>query len=159
MKWIKKNKFTVIAIVIFVLLTIVGVKVKDIFFPNQRSAVYGDRLDGKIPVESSVYEEVKTKLKENKIVEEVTINEIGRRIDIIVTVTNAAGKSESKKLLDNILDSFTEEQIKYYDYQLFVKKADKAENDFPMIASKQHTQEVFSWTKDREKVESSESDK
>ncbi len=159
MKWIKKNKFTVIAIVIFVLLTIVGVKVKDIFFPNQRSAVYGDRLDDKVPVESSVYETLKTKLKENKIVEEVKINEIGKRIDIIITVTNAAGKSESKKLVDNILELFTEEQVKCYDYQVFVKKTDKEENDFPMIASKQHTQEGFTWTKDREKTESSESEK
>lgn len=152
MKWIKKNKFTVAAIVIFIIIAFMAFKVIDIFFPDQGTAIYGDRLDAKIPVEDSVYDSLEKLIKENEKVEEVKINENGRRIDIIITVTNATSLSEAKKLTDNILEPFTESQIGYYDFQVYVKKTDKAENDFPIIGYKQHNNSDFSWSKDREKT-------
>ncbi len=156
MKWIKKNKFTVAAIVIFILLAFLSFKIIETFFPDQRTAIYGDRLEGKVTVDKKVYEEVKKKISENKIVETVTLRENGRRVDITINVTNAAGKNESKKLIDNILESFTESQIGYYDFQVFIVKEDKTENDFPIIAYKHHNSSSFSWTKDREKTEEDE---
>ena len=107
MKWIKKNKFTVAAIFIFILITFLGFKIIETFFPDQRAAIYGDRLEGKVNVDEKVYEEVKKKISENKVVENITLRENGRRVDITIKVTNAAGKNESKKLIDNILDSST----------------------------------------------------
>lgn len=156
MKWIKKNKFTVIAIIIFVLLAFLAFKAKEMFFPDQRTAIYGDRLEGKVTVKESTYSEVKQKISESDKVETVTLRENGRRIDITIKVTNATSKSEAKKLIDNILESFTESQIGYYDFQVFIKKEDKAENDFPIIAYKHHNSSSFSWTKDREKTEEDE---
>ena len=73
MKWIKKNKFTVIAITIFVVLAIIGYKAKEMFFPNQRTAIYGDRLDGKIAVEQKTYDEMKAKISESDKVKNVSI--------------------------------------------------------------------------------------
>ena len=153
MKWIKKNKFTVIAITIFVVLAIIGYKAKEMFFPNQRTAIYGDRLDGKIAVEQKTYDEMKAKISESDKVKNVSIRENGRRIDIMVTVNCDTSKSDAKKLVDNILEPFSESQIGYYDFQMYIKKDETEENDFPIIGYKQHNSSSFVWSKDRDKTE------
>lgn len=156
MKWMKKNKFTVITIFIFILLAFLGFKVKEMFFPDQRTAIYGDRLEGKVTVNKTTYEDLKVKISESDKVETVTIRENGRRIDITITVTNATSKSEAKKITNNMLEPFTESQIGYYDFQVFIQKSDEAENDFPIIGYKHHNSSTFSWSKDREKTEEDE---
>lgn len=153
MKWIKKNKFTVIVIIIFVIIAIVGFKVKEIFFPNQRTAIYGDRLDGKVAVEQEKYDALKEKISESDKVKSVTVRENGRRIDITITVVDDMSKTDAKKLTDGITDPFTESQIGYYDFQVFIKKESTSENDFPIIGYKHHNSSSFSWTKDRDKTE------
>ena len=153
MKWIKKNKFTVVAITIFVVLAIIGYKAKEMFFPNQRTAIYGDRLDGKIAVEQKTYDEMKAKISESDKVKNVSIRENGRRIDIMVTVNGDTSKSDAKKLVDNILEPFSESQIGYYDFQMYIKKDETEENDFPIIGYKQHNSSSFVWSKDRDKTE------
>ena len=153
MKWIKKNKFTVIAIIIFVVLAIIGFKVKEIFFPDQRTAIYGDRLEGKVAVEQSTYNTLKQNLSEKEKVKSVTVRENGRRIDITITVEDDMSKESAKNLTAGMMEPFTESQIGYYDFQVFIKKESASENDFPIIGYKHHNSSDFSWTKDREKTE------
>lgn len=153
MKWIRKNKLTVFVIIVFILLSFTAFKVIEMFFPDQRAAIYGDRLEGKVKVEKTVYDTVKLKISESDKVETVTLTENGKRIDITITVTSATSKSEAKKLTDNILEPFTESQIGYYDFQVFIKKENKEENDFPIIGYKHHNSSSFLWSKDREKTE------
>ena len=152
MKWFKKNKFTTLAIILFILLAILGYKAKEIFFPDQRSAIYGERLEGKVNVKKSTYKDLEKKIKESDKVTNVNITETGKRIDIVITVTNSTSKSEAKKLTDNMLEPFTESQIGYYDFQVFIKKDASEENDFPIIGYKQHNSSSFSWSKDRDKT-------
>lgn len=156
MKWIKKNKFTVIAIVIFIVLAILGYKAKELFFPNQRTAIYGDRLDGKVTVEEETYDKLKQLILENDKVKTADVRENGRQINIIVTVNDDVNKANAKKIVDNILEPFTESQIGYYDYQVFIKKESEEENDFPIIGYKQHNSSSFVFTKDRDKTDEEE---
>lgn len=153
MKWMKKNKFTVIAIVLFVIIAILGFRLKEILFPNQRTAVYGDRLEGKVSVDETIYDIVKQELSEKEKVKSVTVRENGRRIDIIITVEDDLNKEDAKKLTDGITEPFNESQIGYYDFQVFVKKDNASENDFPIIGYKHHNSSDFSWSKDRDKTE------
>ncbi len=153
MKWIKKNKFTVIAIIIFVVLAIIGFQIKEVFFPNQRTAIYGDRLEGKVAVEQSTYDTLKQNLSEKEKVKSVTVRENGRRIDITITVEDDMSKESAKNLIADMMEPFTESQIGYYDFQVFIKKDSTSENDFPIIGYKHHNSSDFSWTKDREKTE------
>ena len=152
MNWIKKNKFTCLAILLFVLITVVGYKTMKVFFPDTDSAIYGDRLDNKVAVKKSVYDSLKTKIGEQEFVKEVTVRENGRTINIIATVIDSTSIDAAKSLSGMILEHFSEMQIGYYDFQLFVKKEDKSENNFPIIAYKQHNSSEFSWSKDRDKV-------
>jgi len=153
MKWIKKNKFTVIVIIIFIVIAILGYKTKEIFFPDQRTAIYGDRLEGKVAVKKATYDTLKQKVSENEKVKTITIRENGRRIDITITVADDMNKADAKALTNNMLEPFTESQIGYYDFQVFIKKDLETENDFPIIGYKHHNSSDFSWTKDRDKTE------
>ena len=152
MKWLKKNKFTCIAILVFVVLTVVSYKVIKVFFPDTKSAIYGDRLDGKVKVDKKVYEAVKAKISEQEFVKSVNLKENGRTINIEVVVQDSTSHDAAKGLTNLILEHFNDSQIGYYDFQMFVSKESEAENDFPIIAYKQHNKSQFSWTKDREKV-------
>lgn len=154
MKWIKKNKYTCIAILIFVVVAIVGYKAMKVFFPDSKAAYYGDRLDNKVKVESSVYDAVKAKISEQEFVKEAKVRENGRTIEIVVTVQDSTSIDSAKSISGLILEHFSEIQIGYYDFQLFVKKDSTSENNFPIIAYKQHNSSEFSWTKDRDKTES-----
>ena len=156
MKWIKKNKFTCIAILLFVIVTIVGYKAMKVLFPDSGIPDYGDRLDNKVPVDNSVYENVKAKISEQEFVKDVTVRENGRTIEITVKVMDSTSIDAAKSVSNLILEHFSEIQIGYYDFQLFVVKESETENNFPIIAYKQHNRSEFSWTKDREKTETTE---
>lgn len=154
MKWIKNNKYTCIAILVFVIIAIVGYKAMKVFFPDSKAAYYGDRLDNKVKVENSVYDAVKTKISEQEFVKEVKVRENGRTIEIVVTVLDSTSIDAAKSISGLILEHFSEIQVGYYDFQLFVKKESASENNFPIIAYKQHNSSDFIWTKDRDKTES-----
>lgn len=153
MKWFKKNKFTCIAIVLFVIVAIIGYKAFKVFFPDTKSAIYGDRLDNKVKVDKKAYDNVKSKISEQEFVKKVNVNERGRIINIEVVVEDSTSMDAAKGLSNLILEHFTEIQIGYYDFQLFISKESKSENNFPIIAYKQHNSSGFSWTKDRAKTE------
>ena len=152
MKWFKKNKFTCIAILVFVIFCIIGYKAIKMFFPDVKSAIYGDRLDGKVKVNKDVYKAVKAKIAEQEFVKKVDVKENGRTINIVVVVQDSTSKDAAKGIANLILEHFNDSQIGYYDFQIFVSKESESENDFPIIAYKQHNKQQFSWTKDREKI-------
>lgn len=154
MKWIKKNKYTCIAILVFVIVAIVGYKAMKVFFPDSKAAYYGDRLDNKVKVENSVYDAVKAKISEQEFVKEAKVRENGRTVEIVVTVQDSTSIDAAKSISGLILEHFSEIQIGYYDFQLFIKKDSASENNFPIIAYKQHNSSDFIWTKDRDKTES-----
>ena len=153
MKWIKKNKYTCIAILMFVLITVIGYKAMKVFFPDSSMAYYGDRLDNKVKVEKKVYEEVKKKISEQEFVKKVDVRENGRIINVNVEVQDSTSIDSAKSIAGMIIEPFSEIQTGYYDFQLFITKESKEENNFPIIAYKQHNSKEFSWTKDRDKVE------
>lgn len=161
MKWFKKNKLMLIAIVVFVIIVLVGYNALKVFFPSTDSAIYGDRLDNKVPVDQKLYDELKERISKLEYTKDVSVTEKGRIINIIVTVMDSTSISASKDISKLILEGFSDSQIGYYDFQLMIKKEDSKENDFPIIAYKQHNSTDFYWNRDREKTveEEAEGDK
>ena len=153
MNLIKKNKFTIIAVILFTVLVFCLYEVKELFFPNEGKAIYGDRLVGKVDVADDVYENVEAKVKENEKVTKVTARESGKLINISITVLDDTSIEDAKKLVENILEPFNDSQKDYYDFQVFINKESESENNFPIIAYKHHNSSGFVWTKDREKTE------
>lgn len=153
MKLLKKNKFTIIVVVLFVG-CMFGVSVlKDLFFPNEGKAIYGERLVGKVEVKRETYDQLKEKLQSNEKVEKVSVRENGRSIYITVTVMKETSLEEAKAVTNGLTDLFTDSQKGYYDFQVFVRKEDASENNFPIIGNKHHNNSDFVWSRDREKTD------
>lgn len=150
MDFIRKNKFTIIAICCFLLLVVVLVQVKNVFFPNMGSAIYGKRLEG---IENAkVSDDKLSTLKENLLAQD-SINKVstiisGKIINVIITVNDDLGLDQAKGLSGVVYQEFTPEVQKFYDFQIFIQKTNGA-NNFPIIGYKHHNKENFSWTRDR----------
>lgn len=101
-KMLKNNKYSVIAIAIFIILIIVGYALYKLLFPNAGTPIYGNRLDGIEAVDAS-------------------INENGKIINVTVIVKERPKKEDAITFSKIILENSTQDQINYFDFQIFVK--------------------------------------
>ena len=149
MNFIKKNKFTIIAIILFILLVVVGVEVKNFLVPDEGKAVYGDRLDGieNYPLSDETLNGISTALKEN---EEVSSKLHGKIINIIITVTADVSVNDAKTLASSVSAMFKDSELSFYSLQVYVKKEDASLNNFPIIGYQDAGSKSMLFTKDRE---------
>lgn len=148
MSFIKKHKSTIVALVVFIIVLILLIQVKNIFFQDEKEAIYGTRLEGieKVKISNDQEEKVKSSLDES--VTSTTVRQTGRIVNIILTVNGDVSVGTAKNYANKGIESFTEQQKKYYDFQVYIKKETDS-NEFPIIGYKHHNKESFSWTKDR----------
>lgn len=148
MSFIKKNKSTIIALVVFIIVLVLLIQVKNIFFSDEKEAIYGTRLEGieKVKISNDQEEKVKSSLDES--VSSTTVRQAGRIVNIILTVNSDVSVDTAKTYASKAIEPFTDAQKKYYDFQVFIKKKNDSD-EFPIIGYKQHNKESFSWTKDR----------
>ena len=151
MSFIRKNKFVIVAIGVFLILVIIAFQVVNMFFPEEGKALYGDRLDGIEEVELSdkALSGIAAKIEEDAAVKEASVSVAGKIVEVIITVQDDTTVEAAKGLNTIILDSLKKKEKSFYDVQIFVKK-DTDAADFPIIGYKHHAKDGFSWTKDRE---------
>lgn len=151
MSFIRKNKFVIVAIGVFLILVIIAFQVVNMFFPEEGKALYGDRLDGIEEVELSdkALSGIAAKIEEDAAVKEASVSVTGKIVEVIITVQDDTTVEAAKGLNTIILDSLKKKEKSFYDVQIFVKK-DTDAADFPIIGYKHHAKDSFSWTKDRE---------
>lgn len=149
MNFIKRNKGTIIAIAVFIVLVIILFQLKNIFFPNTGKAIYGNRLDGidKVEISDSTYKEVENKLKEEAI-SNVSTSTSGKLVKIFITVNDDVTIDTAKSYGGKVLEPFTNEQKKFYDFQIYISKNTESK-EFPIIGYKHHNNDNISWTKNR----------
>jgi len=150
-KLFQKNKFTFFIIIFFFIMFILLLQVKKLFFPDAGVANYGDRLDGIVQIKEEEKVQLITALKENELVSNVVVDISGRILNVTITVTKDTPITEAKKIGEGTINHLTEETIRDYDIQVFTKKDEKEENNFPIIGYKSKTASGFTWTRDREK--------
>lgn len=148
MDYIKKNKLTIIVIVLFLILVFAAVQFTNIFFASS-DAVYGNRLEGieNVKISKNTIDQVKSSFQEDG-VSKTTVRISGRTVEIILTVNSDVSLDTAKSYANKSLEPFSEEQKGYYDFQIFVKKENESEN-FPIIGYKQKAKESITWSKDR----------
>lgn len=159
MNFIKKNKFTIIAILIFIGLVILGVEVKNLLVPDSGKAVYGDRLDeiDKHELSSNLFETISEKLKENTNVLKVSNKVHGKIINLIITVNSDLSISDAKGIANSTVSMFSDDELSYYSLQVYVIKEDETLNNFPIIGYKGVESNELIFTKEREITVSEES--
>ena len=150
MSFIRKNKFVIIAIGVFLILVVLGFQIATIFFPEEGTALYGDRLDGieEVELSNSKLTKIESNLKSDGAVKEADVSVAGKIVEVIITVQDDTSVDTAKALNTKVLDSLSNKEKKFYDIQIFVKKDSEA-TDFPIIGYKHHAKDTFSWTKDR----------
>lgn len=148
MNFFKRNKGTLIAIAIFLILLIVAVQVFNMFLGNGEKTLYGNRLDGREAVRITTKEmsSIKKSLKDD--VKIITVDEQGRILNVVITVKEDTDLDGAKNLATRVLEQLKDKQKEYYDIQVFIDKDAKTDN-FPIIGYKHHTKDNFTWTKDR----------
>lgn len=159
MKFIKKNKYTIIVIIVFLALVVSFVEIKNILVPDEGKAVYGNRLDGieKHPLKTSDLESIEKSIKEQEKVSDVSSKLHGKIINITITVQDDVSVNDAKTLATNTISLFTKDDLSFYSLQVFVKKENQDLNNFPIIGYKDAGSEEMLFTKDRE-ITTEESD-
>lgn len=152
MKYIRKNKYTLIAIIILIILVLVGVKVKDIFVPDEGKASYGTRLDGikDHKISDDLFKNISDKLKENDKVLNVENKIHGKIINLIITVSDDMSILDAKSIANSTISMFTDNELSFYSLQVYVKKNDEKQNNFPIIGYKGTSNTELIFTKDRD---------
>ncbi len=159
-KILKRNRYTIILLFIFVLFVILGLKVKDIFVPDDGKATYGDRLKNidKHPISADTYTKIDETLKKNSEVIKVSHRIQGKTLNYFITFSDKTTVKDAKTISDSILKEFDEDTLSYYSLQLYLMKEDENLNNFPIMGMKHPESKVISWTKDREIIVESEKD-
>lgn len=144
LKDLKKNKYTTLAIIIFVLLIILGYGLYNVLIPNNGKPVYGDRLDGieKVEVTKDQLEKLDTEIVKESMVAKSNSYTSGRIVNIILTIKEGVSESNAKKITSTIVEYFTEDQLSYYDIQLFLTTEDDSYN---IIGYKNKTEKDFTF--------------
>ena len=148
--FIKNNKVTVIAFIICVIFVILVFALKLTFFPNEGTAIYGDRLDGieKVEITDSDQKNIIKSLEEKDEVKNADTDIKGRTLSVLITVNDDVELDSSKALTSSVIDNLKKDQTGYYDIQIFISK-DNDDTRYPIIGYKHKDKDEFSWTKDR----------
>lgn len=146
MKFIKRNKSIIVSLIIFFILILLCIQVKNILFPNDGLAVYGNRLEGKVAVTTNLNKKMQELLPEGAT--KVSVRDSGRILNITITVSDNITRDTAKSFATQTLPALSEEEANYYDLQFFLVKNTDAP-DFPIIGYKIPKAEKITWTKDR----------
>ena len=159
-KFLKRNRYTIILLIIFALFVVLGLAVKDIFVPDEGKATYGERLKNidKHPISNEIYNKVDETLKKNSSVTKVEHRLQGKTVNFYITFDEKVTVKDAKAIGDSLLKEFDEDTLSYYSIQVYLMKEDEKLNNFPIIGMKHPDSKVISWTKDREIVVESEKD-
>ncbi len=159
-KVFKKNRYTIILLIIFVLFVFLGLAVKDIFVPDEGKATYGERLKNinKHPISDELYTKVDEAIKKNSGVTKVSHRLQGKTLNYYITFSEKVTVKDAKAVGDSVIKEFDEDTLGYYSIQFYLLKEDEALNNFPIMGMKHPESKEVSWTKDREITVESEKD-
>ncbi len=159
-KFIRKHRYTCILLLFFILIVILGIKVKEVLVPDEGKATYGERLKdiSKYTISGEIYDKIDEEFKSNDKVTKITHRLQGKILNYYITVDDKVSVKDAKSFGDKILTYFDDELLGYYSVQIYLLKEDKSLNNFPIIGMKDPLSKSISWTKDRE-ITVSESEK
>lgn len=159
-RFIKKHRYTLVLLLIFILLGFLTIKVKDILVPDEGKATYGDRLKDieKHAISKETYAKIDEELESNKNVLKSSHRLQGKVLNYYITVDDKVAVKDAKEIGNKIITLMDEDLLSYYSIQMYVTKNDESLNNFPIIGFKDPLAKDLSWTKDREIVKSDENE-
>ena len=158
MRFLRRNKFTIIAIFLLIVFVFIGVQLKNIFVPDEGKASYGDRLSEKKDhkLSDDWFTKIEDKFKENDKVSKIENKIHGKIINLIITVNDDVDINTAKDIGNSTIGMFENNELGYYSLQVYLKKDNETLNNFPIIGYKGTTTDSLIYTKDRDIVQSEE---
>ena len=139
----------VIALVFLLIIGVFGfITVKQYLYPDDKLTVYGNRLDGidKVKITDEKKNEIIKMIKEKAGIKDAKIDIQGKIINVSITASEKENtKEEMQKLCTEILLKYSSEEIKFYDFQFFIKNEDL---NYNMIGYKNKISEEISYSDD-----------
>lgn len=143
MKKLKKiwQENSVLFVLLFILIAcLVAICVVVVtYFVGDSSSKYGDRLEGieDYPFSEDTQNEIIGKIKEEKIVEDVTMRVSGKIIYITITFAPETTLVEGQSIALASLDYFSEETLSFYDLEYMIEADGTEETEgFQLIGAK-----------------------
>ncbi len=151
-KFIKRHRYTLILLLVFVLLCVLALKVKEVLVPDEGKATYGERLKDidKHPISSETYSKILEEFEKDDKVEKVDHRLQGKILNFYITVEEKVTVKDAKAKGDKVIELLDEDTLSYYTIQIYLKKEKEELNNFPIIGLKDPLAKTISWTKDRE---------
>ena len=137
-----------LALILFIIVFIILISL----FITTGKGTYGDRLDGieDVKLSDSFLNEVKTSLEENDNIESANVRLQGKIVYIEFQAKSGVSTDAVKSISDVILERFSEDELKFYDFSFIVKwvnETDDGEKTTAIEGYKHHNKTVISWTK------------
>lgn len=153
----KENRVLFILFVILIICLIAIVCVCLTFFYSKDTSVYGSRLDDidKYPINDTFKKEYVSSLKDEEDISNATFKVQGRIIYVHVDFIDDVELDDAKKIIEDSLDSFSDDIKSYYDIEFMIKN-----NNFNIIGAKNSVSKNVSWNNNRivEEEETNETD-
>lgn len=160
MDFIKKHRYTLLIILIFILLVFLGVKLKGVLMPDDNKELYGNRLDD-LPnhkIDDDLFVKIKSEMEGKKTVTSLSYRLQGKIYDFTMVVSDDVSLKDAKALGEDIIKYFQEDALNYYTFQIYIMKNDEKLNNFPIIGLKSPKSSSLVWTRDRSITESESTD-
>ncbi len=143
MKFMKKNKtIVIVGIVCLILLVLMGLAIYRMFYPSNES-VYGDRLDNAPEIDNAVIEQIKNKITDTGLIEEVKYETNVAVMKFFISVKDSTKLEDAQKLSDIILETLSTKVINFYDIEVYLTNENNEQ--YPSIGYHSKSASSFSW--------------
>jgi len=138
-----KKKVIIISIILIVLAIFIFVSYQLFKYltPDTKNSVYGDRCE--LTEDIKITNDREKMIKETiEATEGMTLSDVDVKcnlIDVVVIVKDDVEVKKVKETANEMLLVFTEEELKYYDIQLWVDSEDEESKTYPIIGTRHKT--------------------
>ncbi len=135
------KKKLIILTVVLVILIVFLVSIYQIFkylTPDQKQSVYGDRCEPTkdLPITSERKKQVKEIVESYENMTLSTVDVKCNLIDIIVKVEDEVPVDTSKEMANKLLTVFSEEELKNYEFEVWIDSKKKESENYPIIGKR-----------------------
>lgn len=145
----KNNKITVLFVGVVLLIIIIFFLMIFPLYSTRSGSDYGNRLEGieDVAIKDNVNDKIESYFKETEKVSKVKANLKGRLYNVTITVKEGIDINEIINITPDVLSNFNEDQLKYYDFQIFITSNN--EESKTVVGYKSKNSENIVWTNNK----------
>ena len=144
--------FTILMAVVLVCIVLITTVLIQCFYVGNGSDKYGNRLEGieKYEISESRQKDFKNNVANNEKIKSVYINVTGKIIYITMQINEGVELVEAQSIAQKSLEEFSEEEQKFYDFNITLKQNSTDKSDgFIISGAKNKNGSGLNWNNNR----------